>query len=411
MQRQVKLYHYQLPLDCAMILRGQSVCVREGWIIELQERGELQEGAELLENVEFHEQCKSTQVNKVGRGEIAPLPGFSNETSAQAKQQLESMIQIWLEQGVVDLSACCPSVAFGFSMALLELEDGLPQMTYCDDIHNGKLHNGNRHHHHINSALLLAADLRIINRKHAELAASSLCKLKIATQPTAKGACHDGEIARQLLQRYPQLRLRLDANRRWNLVNALAFAEQLPAALRQRIDFIEEPCHHSSDSYLFTRETGIAIAWDESLRDACKNRRGRGDVEFLKSTVAECHASDTASIAAIVIKPMLAGTIHHCRHLIELAYQLGLTVVISSSLESSFGLLQLARLSQWLTPDTTPGLDTLHVFKQQVAIPYPGCRLPLLALTTLPCRTYLQVTDIRYQDINTKQHRIMEAYK
>jgi len=389
MQRQVKLYHYQLPLDCAMILRGQSVSVREGWLVELQERVELQEDAELLENVELHEQCKSTQVNKVGRGEIAPLPGFSDETSTQAKQQLESMIHIWLEQGAVDLSTCCPSVAFGFSMALLELDDELPQMTYCDDIHNDKLHNGNSHHH-INSALLLAADLRIINRNHAQLAATSLCKLKIATQPTAKGACHDGEIARQLLQRYPQLRLRLDANRRWNLVNALAFAKQIPVALRQRIDFIEEPCHNSSDSYLFTRETGIAIAWDESLRDACKNR---GDVEFLKSTIAECHASDTASIAAIVIKPMLAGTITHCRHLIELAYQLGLTVVISSSLESSFGLLQLARLSQWLTPDTTPGLDTMHVFKQQVAIPYPGCNLSLLALTALPCRTYFQVTD------------------
>ena len=410
MQRQVKLYYYQLPLDCAMILRGQSVSVREGWIVELQERVKLQDSAELKESAELHVQCKRTQVNRVGRGEIAPLPGFSDETSAQAKQQLESMIKIWLEQGVVDLNACYPSVAFGFSMALLELDDELPQMTYCDYIHNDKLHNGNSHHH-INSALLLAADLRIINRKHAQLAASSLCKLKIATQPTEEGASHDGEIARQLLLRYPQLRLRLDANRRWNLVNALAFAKQIPVALRPRIDFIEEPCHNSSDSYLFTRETGIAIAWDESLRDACKNQRGRGDVEFLKSTITECHASETGSIAAIVIKPMLVGTITHCRHLIEQAYQLGLTVVISSSLESSFGLLQLARLSQWLTPDTTPGLDTLHVFKQQVAMPYPGCYLPLIALTALSCRTYLQNIDNQLQNMNTKQQNIVEAHR
>jgi len=408
MQRQVNLYYYQLPLDCAMILRGQSVSVREGWIVELQERVELQESAELQESTGLHARCKSTHVNKVGCGEVAPLPGFSDETSAQAKQQLESIIKIWLEQGVVDLSMCYPSVAFGFSMALLELDDELPKMTYCDSIHNDNIHNS---HNHINSALLLAADLRVINRKHFQLAASSLCKLKIATQPTAKGARHDGEVTRELLLRYPQLRLRLDANQRWSLDAALVFAKQIPVALRQRIDFIEEPCHRPNDSYSFTRETGIALAWDESLRDACKKPRGQGNGEFMKSTIAECNASETASITAIVIKPMLTGSIIHCRNLIEQAHQLGLTVVISSSLESSFGLLQLARLSQWLTPDTTPGLDTLHVFKQQVAMPYPGCNLPLIALAALPCRCYFQVTDNKLQDINTSQHRIVEACK
>jgi len=38
MPRKAKLYHYQLPLDCAMILRGQSIRVREGWLLELEER-------------------------------------------------------------------------------------------------------------------------------------------------------------------------------------------------------------------------------------------------------------------------------------------------------------------------------------------------------------------------------------
>jgi len=349
MPRKVKLYHYQLPLDCAMILRGQSISVREGWLLELQESAELQDNVE-------HVQCNSTQINKIGRGEIAPLPGFSDETAAQAKQQLDSVIKIWLAQGDVDLSACSPSVAFGFSMALLELDSGLPQMTLDD---------GNQNY--AGSALLLPADLRLIKTKHSQLATTSLCKLKIASQPTVAAARHDGEIARLLLQQYPQLRLRLDANQRWDLNCALAFANPLPTRLRQRIDFIEEPCSTPSECLQFARETGIAIAWDESLRDADKNQHGQGALELITSAA---DGLGTANITAIVIKPMLTGSISRCQELIEQAHQQAVTVVISSSLESSFGLQQLARLSQWLTPNTVPGLDTAHVFKQQLTMPW-----------------------------------------
>jgi len=302
----------------------------------------------------------------VGRGEIAPLPGFSKETAAQAKQQLEGVIKIWLEQGVVDLSACYPSVAFGFSMALLELESGLPQAAH-----------GN---HHANSALLLAADKSLIKTKHAQLVSSTLCKLKIAMQPSVEAACHDGDIARYLLQTYSHLRLRLDANRRWPLDAALAFANQLPAEYRQRIDFIEEPCQIPSECLQFSQITGIAIAWDESLREVDKDPQEQGALQLISSS--------NSVVKAIVIKPMLTGTVAYCAKLIEYAHKQGLTVVISSSLESSFGLSQLARLAQSLTPETIPGLDTVNVFKQQLAVPWPNCRLPLMPLSQLAVTNY-----------------------
>ncbi|PKH07481.1 o-succinylbenzoate synthase [Moritella sp. Urea-trap-13] len=362
MPRKVKLYHYQLPLDCAMILRGQSVNVREGWLLELQEN-EVQQ-----------EQNNSSQVMNIGRGEIAPLLGFSTETAAQAKRQLESVIKIWLDQGVVALSGCYPSVAFGFSMALLELEDGLPQTTHSNNNDNNA-----------NSALLLPADIGLITAKHNQLVQSALCKLKIATQTTDEAACQDGGIAQHLLQTYPHLRLRLDANRRWSLAAALAFAEQIPVDYRQRIDFIEEPCHTPNDCLRFSRETGIAIAWDESLRDA----QGRGAFDLISSANSSSNATVKAIvIKAVVIKPMLTGTVAYCAELIAHAHQQGLTAVISSSLESSFGLVQLARLAQTFTPETTPGLDTVNVFKQQLVQPWPNCTLPLLPLSNLPVTIY-----------------------
>ena len=365
MSRKVKLYHYQLPLDCAMILRGQSLTVREGWLIELQESTELQESAELQESTE---QPNRSQEYKMGRGEIAPLPGFSQETATQAKHQLERVINSWLAQGTVELSTCYPSVAFGFSMALLELDAGLPQTIHCSN------------NHHANSALLLAADHRLIQAKHGQLVTSALCKLKIASQPSVAAARHDGDIARYLLQTYSHLRLRLDANRRWSLAAALAFANQIPAEYRQRIDFIEEPCHTPSDCLQFARLTSIAIAWDESLRKTDENGQEQGALQLISSS--------NSGAKAIVIKPMLTGTVAYCAKLIELAHQQGLTAVISSSLESSFGLTQLACLAQLLTPDTTPGLDTVNVFKQQLAEPWPNCPLPLIPLSQLPVTNY-----------------------
>jgi O-succinylbenzoate synthase len=40
--------------------------------------------------------------------------------------------------------------------------------------------------------------------------------------------------------------------------------------------------------------------------------------------------------------------------------------VISSSIESSLGLTQLARIAAWLTPQTLPGLDTLALMRAQL---------------------------------------------
>ncbi|MFT5879995.1 MAG: O-succinylbenzoic acid--CoA ligase [Moritella sp.] len=330
--RSAKLYRYQLPIDGTLVLRGQTVSKRDGWILEL---------------------CCGEAIGsgqKIGRGEIAPLPGFSHETAEQAELQLRHVIATWVAQGRVDLTDCYPSVAFGVSMALLELADGLP------------------HAANFTSALLLAADPAQIECLGIRLHSTPLVKLKIAVQQ----ASVEGAVTNQLLQQYPALQLRLDANRRWDLATALQFADNISPSLRQQICFIEEPCQQPQDSLRFARETGIAIAWDETVRDAGFTVKAQ------------------AGLAAIVIKPSLTGSVEHCMALIQQAHAQGLTAVISSSLESSFGLQQLARLAQWLTPQTVPGLDTVNLFSQQLTVPWPDCDLPLLPLASLPFTSFLQ---------------------
>lgn len=68
------------------------------------------------------------------------------------------------------------------------------------------------------------------------------------------------------------------------------------------------------------------------------------------------------------------------REQVQAAHALGLTAVISSSIESSLGLTQLARIAARLTPDTIPGLDTLDLMQVQQVRRWPGSTPPLSTL-------------------------------
>ncbi|GHM56904.1 hypothetical protein ECZU51_55740 [Escherichia coli] len=50
-------------------------------------------------------------------------------------------------------------------------------------------------------------------------------------------------------------------------------------------------------------------------------------------------------VRAVVIKPTLTGSTEKVREQVQAAHALGLTAVISSSIESSLGLTQLARIA------------------------------------------------------------------
>ncbi len=99
----------------------------------------------------------------------------------------------------------------------------------------------------------------------------------------------------------------------WTPLKGQQFAKYVNPDYRHRIAFLEEPCKTRDDSRAFARETGIAIAWDESLREP--------DFAF----VAE------EGVRAVVIKPTLTGSLEKVREQVQAAHALGLTAVISSS--------------------------------------------------------------------------------
>ena len=79
-------------------------------------------------------------------------------------------------------------------------------------------------------------------------------------------------------------------------MKAQQFAKYVNPEYRGRIAFLEEPCKTRDDSRAFSRETGIAIAWDESLREA--------DFTF----------EAEEGVKAVVIKPTLTGSLDDRSH-------------------------------------------------------------------------------------------------
>ncbi|EOY1444697.1 o-succinylbenzoate synthase [Escherichia albertii] len=315
--RSAQVYRWQIPMDAGVVLRDRRLKTRDGLYVCLRDgEGE-------------------------GWGEISPLPGFSQESWEEAQSVLLTWVNGWLA-GDCALPEM-PSVAFGVSCALAELADALPQAA------------------NYRAAPLCNGDPDDLILKLADMPGEKVAKVKVGLYE----AVRDGMVVNLLLEAIPDLHLRLDANRAWTPLKGQQFAKYVNPDYRDRIAFLEEPCKTLDDSRAFARETGIAIAWDESLREP--------DFTFAAEE----------GVRAVVIKPTLTGSLDKVCEQVQAAHALGLTAVISSSIESSLGLTQLARIAAWLTPDTIPGLDTLDLMQAQQVRRWPGSPLPLVEVDAL----------------------------
>jgi len=318
--RSAKLYRYSLPMDSGVILRQEKLTVREGFVVELKEDG------------------------KTGLGEIAPLKGFSVETPDEAGALAKEQLELWVQGQAFNYNEMFPSVAFGLSMAELEMEGGLPA--------EGEYH----------AAPLCTGDPDDLIPALNNMPGKKVAKIKVGLYEPVR----DGMLVNLFLESMPDLQLRLDANRAWTREQAAKFAQYIAPSRRGRIAYLEEPCASPSDSLAFAIDTGIGIAWDETLQHSIR------DDDF--------RLEQMVGAKALIIKPTIVGSVARCKAIVERAKALNIQAVISSSIESSLALTQLARMSKWLLPNEIPGLDTVGLFKAQLITPWPECEIPLQTL-------------------------------
>jgi len=295
----VTLFTYALPFKTPLQSGNRLLTHREGILIKLTNKDGFS-----------------------GFGEIAPLDGYSEETTAQALAQIKE----WNPTTTQDLY---PSVRFGIETAFHNLTKKKPSIKASIPI----------------NALLLP-DHQRIEAQVQELLRQGFrtIKIKVGRSPVSE----DIEAVNRTAAVLPQgVRIRLDANQMWREDQALTFGKAVESSV---IEYIEEPFNTIAGIPRFYKETGIKVALDESLR------------RFKASGFPQ-------GVGALVLKPTILGGIDRTRFLIALAQRHKVTPVISSCFEAGPGFAQLLELAASLKNGVC-GLDTLKYLETNL-LPEP----------------------------------------
>lgn len=331
----VHVFRYSLPFSTPLTMGNLRLDNREGLVIRL-----------------------NSEDGDVGVGEIAPLDGYSPETFEQAAAQCLSLAPKLKDLNVLEHIAApisanrdifpgvnlFPSVLFGIEAAATDLfRNSLKKKFGGGDSH--------RSFPEIKVNALLQPPLSV----HRDGSAFSLedevtalvdegfetIKLKVGREPLQA----DIERVNGVLDLLGNgKKLRLDANRLWDLDTAVEFGKNING---ERLEYIEEPCASMDDIPAFFSGTGIRAALDESL-----------------ANLEPGNARLPKGVGALVLKPSLLGGITRCDRWIDRARQDSMTPVVSSCFEAGPGLAAIFSLILSTGLHTVPcGLDTLKALQ------------------------------------------------
>lgn len=318
----IKFFRYSLPLKAAVTLGKSTMKSREGLIIQIVNNGGLS-----------------------GFGEIAPLPGFSRETLAEAESQALQLSDTF--SGETDstqleesLDRLYTSVRFGIESALLDLEAKQENVSISQVLNktprksvsvNGLL-TGSRAEILKNASKYVQKGYKAVKLK---VGSSSLID-DIRITKKVRNAIED------------EMLLRLDANRAWSIDNALKFCDAVEGCV---IDYLEEPVSDSNSLHKILKKSSssVPIALDETTRE-----------------ISPDELSGFANVKALVLKPSLLGLKKTLQYA-ERAHSLEIIPVIGSSFESGLGLSILAQIAAAVNyEDFAAGLDTYSWFAEDL---------------------------------------------
>lgn len=262
--------------------------------------------------------------------EAAPLPGFSHETHDKVGHLLDyyyNDIENCLKQNrnpaILEFYNTLPaSIRFGISMLwhqakALEMNKSLCE--YLKGQHTAKLPL---------NATLGRASVDEALKKVSNFVGNGYGTIKVKAGSDFE---QELELLRKIRAKYPELTLRVDANRSWSYEEALTYLSELK---KIKPEYCEEPLRSPTPEMLsrLRNETSIPIAADESVRSA--------------DDASQLLKSDAADV--LILKPMLIGGIEEILNINSQAEDAGVSVVYTTSLEAGVGRLITAHIAAGL---------------------------------------------------------------
>lgn len=182
----------------------------------------------------------------------------------------------------------------------------------------------------------------------AEAGGCTTAKVKVAQVgvPLTEDVARVEAVAEAMAAKEQENSLRVDANGAWDVEEAVTAIAALDRAARAvgGLEYVEQPCATVEDLARVRSRVAVPIAADESVR--------RAEDPY---AVVRANAADV-----LVVKVAPLGGL---RRTLDIADQCGLSVVVSSALESSVGLAVGVRAAAALPdPVRASGLATSHFF-------------------------------------------------
>jgi len=285
-----------------------------------------------------------------GLGEIAPLPGHSTETLAQAREQARVLSRELIDREIpgspseletviaqIAGSGTFPSVVFGFETAIADLASRATGLTLANWLTPTA-------HPAVPVNALLAGSPDAIEQEIGRIRLLGYRAYKIKVGRGRMEA--DVEVVARVRGLLGDTAvIRIDVNREWSFDQAI---EALSRLRDYGISYVEEPLagsqlHRIPELY---ESCGIPIALDETV----------SDMEKFESLIKE------EAIRAIIIKPSVVGGLTRSLILSRRMSDMGKESVVSSLFESGVGLAACLHLAAALGGQAPPpcGLDTLR---------------------------------------------------
>lgn len=311
--REAKHFPFSLKLKTPFRNSNFTISRKDGFILILKDE---------FENVSF--------------GECSPLPGFNKETLIEAEKELYFLVNNIDSLMNHNYRFVNSSVAFAVEQALLSL-----QFQRETIIKNNFASNKQLNTNAVVGLVEIDEALKIIAKK-IEYGFDTF-KLKVGRE----NPYDDFLLIQKVRDVFGyKIKLRLDANRKWNSDEAIEYLYNLQDFL---IEYVEEPCDSICGLFKTCNKVNIPLAMDESLNS-------------FETTLELLNNCD---IKFFVLKPMMIG-FNSTLKLIEEANKLNKYVIISSSFESAIGKSGLVFLASQANHNFAHGLGTSHFFEHDL---------------------------------------------
>ena len=281
--------------------------------------------------------------NYQGRGEVAPLPGFSLESLNECLWAIEQLKNA-LKKGsnyepseLLDLfelfASDTPCLNFALDIALYDVLSQIKKIPISKYINENSLDQ-------INFSSMISKSLN----------KNDTIKVKFGVNDLQAEIKHFKKIQSD----FPDSTyFRLDANKSYNVDDAIFLLNELE---KYNIEFIEEPLSDMSIDNLkrIKKYSSINIALDESIISNNYN-------ELIASNLIDC----------VVLKASLFGSIKKIKHLNQYLKKNKIKLVLSSALHSPIGNMSNIHVASFLELDSKHGLNNFMFYKySNTNVPY-----------------------------------------